>query len=411
MPKEKEESKLSAWKRFVFILIPLLFFYIFCEISSFLYLKYRFREFGFNLETQGNTTMVESSYQIWQHPPNYTTWSGLTHFNNYAFRRFEDISIKKAKDVVRVFIMGGSTAFGSQAMPGSIFMKISGQGEYSSNETISAWMEKLLNKKYPNKKFEVINGAVNWTNLHQQMLHYLRRIRSFQPDLIISIDGQNDSSLELTPSFINVWDAADDLCKKELFSNIKHELRPIFRKSHLAYLLAMLLFRTKTVEVDQSIVEKYSKIKKADDYQKPIDDYYQKNASIVNKSVSEYIHTMKYFSNIMRMDKVRHLFILQPLTHLDKVKPLTKRERAIQGYLFSRPEHHYFRDNFYKGIVKKALEIRKNSKLPFWDFQDVFRNINYDAYVDYCHFSPEGNKAFAEKLIKLTQTVYPSLFR
>lgn len=405
-----KENTLSPVKKFLFMLLPFLFFCFTCELFSYLYLSYRFRRFGFDLKVQGNSTMVENAYQVWEHPANYTTWSGRTHFDNYAFRRFNDVSIKKPKGVTRIFIMGGSTAFGSQAAPGSIFLKMSGQNEYASDKTISAWMEKILNDKYKNKKFEVINAATNWSKLHQQMINYLRKVRSFQPDMVISIDGQNDSSLKIVPGSLNFWDLTNTSYKNQLQSNMKHRLRPVFKNSYTAYLLAMLLFRGKTTYVDTSIVEKYSKIKRPKNYEEIMSNYYRENTNLVDKSAEEYTHILRYFNNVLKTDNVKHFFVLQPLTHLEHLKKLTKRESAIQGYLFSRLNRHYFRSNFYGKVVERCNEAKEEENLPFWYLKNVFKGESKDVYTDYCHFTPYGNKVFAEKLIEIAESNYPELF-
>lgn len=377
------------------------------EGASYLYLHYRFE--NFDLKTQGNSTMVENRYQVWEHPAGYSSWSGLTRFNNHGFKRYTDTELQKADGVTRIFVMGGSTAFGSQAMPGSVYLKISGQGEYSTDETISAWLEKLLQEKYPDRRFEVINAAVNWSKLHQQMLHYLRKLRSFKPDLVISIDGQNDSSLKIRPSQLNSWDVVIRDFEKSLSSNFKYKLRPVFRNSHFSYLMAMLMFRTGTPAIDEALVEKYSVVERPSDYEQRISEYYRSEAQLVDTGVSEYMKNLQYFAGILEADKVRYMFLLQPLTHLDTVKPMTRKERAIQGYIFSRLENQYYRDNFYAKVIRQGELMRKEQGVAFWSFQDIFGGVEGDVYTDYCHFSSYGNKVFAQKLMQKIETEYPEL--
>lgn len=369
------------------------------ELFSYFILKRHFGEFS--LTIQGNTTMVESPYQVWEHPSNYTSWSGLTHFNNLGFRRFEDVEVEKPADTVRIFIMGGSAAFGSQAMPGSIFLKLSGQGEYSTDETISAYLQDALQKKYPSKKFEVINAATNWSRIHQQLLHYCRKIRSLSPDLIISIDGQNDS--HSTDISLNAWDETVNNFQIELLDSMQHKLRAIFKNSYSAYLMAMLIFRsTENDSIESDLVEKYAPIIKPDNFDETIAEYYMVNNISVNREVEEYLKNLQYFEAILNADGVPHVFFLQPQTIMDTSKILTRNEKAIQGYLYSRIDKQYFRINFFKRLEKESIKLR-GAGLPFFPIFDVFSGKTENAYSDYCHFTPAGNRVIAQYLMSFIE--------
>ncbi|MEM7299054.1 MAG: hypothetical protein AAF391_12410, partial [Bacteroidota bacterium] len=273
------QTRVALFVLITFGIIALIF-----EGFSFLILKIKLGDF--DLSIQGNGTMVESSYQVWEHPANYTTWSGKTHFNNLAFRRLEDTSIEKPPGVKRIFIMGGSAAFGSQALPGSIYIGLSAQGEYTLEETIAGQLETLLNEKYPNQQFEVINAAVNWSRLHQQTLHYLRKLRSLEPDLILSMDAQNDSSP--IDKHLNQWTWSQAAFGADLQSNLKYKLRPIFRNSYTAYLFAMVLFRSPSAyEVDQEAVTKYSAIQSPQDLEQRLTRYAVKHEASLKKATDE----------------------------------------------------------------------------------------------------------------------------
>ena len=88
--------------------------------------------------------------------PNYHNTNGI-HHNAQGFREDSDTSREKDANTYRIFIMGGSTAYGLQSM--SRF----GQDKYSiirNNETIDAYLEEYLRGKAGNKKVEVINAAI-----------------------------------------------------------------------------------------------------------------------------------------------------------------------------------------------------------------------------------------------------------
>ncbi|MES2662555.1 MAG: hypothetical protein V4629_04545 [Pseudomonadota bacterium] len=378
------------------------------ELVSFVIIKAKLGG-DFDLAVQGGTTMIDSRYQVWQHPENYKSWSGKTNFNNFGFRHSKDLEVKPADNTVRIFFMGGSAAFGSQAMPGSEFLHISGQGEYDNSETITAHLEKKLSATYPQKKFEVINAATNWTRLHQQNLHYLRKIQSLHPDLIISMDGYNDAN---PIHSLNTWEDTEAIFESELIGNLKHKIRGLFQNSNTAYLAAMLIFRSgESPGVDNERIEKYKKIKLPENFEEELAAYSEKHKVEIEKSVSEYMKSIQYFHSDLQIDNVPNLFLLQPMTILDTAKKMTDREQALLGYMYSRMEHQWFKIAFFRALEKRLVDWSTKTQANFSTMHDVFKNTDgtIDAYSDYCHFTPKGNEQIADFLMQQIAQRYPTL--
>ena len=364
----------------------------------------------YDLATQGGTTMTPSFYQVWEHPAGYKSWSGKTEFNNYGLRDRDDLTQEKPDNTVRIFFIGGSAAFGSQAMPGSMYLKLSGQGEYSNEETITYYLEEKLKAKYPEKNFEVINAATNWSRLHQQMLHYLRKLRTMEPDLIISMDAYNDSS----PIHLkNTYADAEMLGQQELFGNLKHKISPIFQVSHTAYFMAMMIFRTgESFEPDMTLVEKYAAIKAPDNMDEQIGKARIEMEEQLQTNVHEYMSAMKNFDSVLDNDNVPHMFYLQPLTILDTYKEPTQIEDAIRGYQYDTlNEGQYLRLNFYSDIEFEANKLKDEGVLEFESMIDVFKGVKDVVYSDYCHFTPKGNELLAEYFLKEIEEKHPDLLQ
>ena len=87
---------------------------------------------------------------------------------------------QKGKDVLRVFVLGGSTIFGL--------------GSEKNSDTIPAQLEVLLNGKRPfsRQKFEVINAGVGAYITSNELRLLAFKILKFQPDIVITFDGYND---------------------------------------------------------------------------------------------------------------------------------------------------------------------------------------------------------------------------
>jgi hypothetical protein len=277
------------------------------------------------------------------------------------------------------------------------------------DETIAGQMERLLNAPQPGR-FQVISAATNWSKFHQQMLHYLRNIKDFAPDLVISIDGQNDSSMHRDNS-LNAWELTERFYEEQVLDSLQYRLRPLLSRSHALYLAAMLAGRARDRGVDEATLAQYEHVERPPDYERKISEFYDKNRDAIDRRSTEYINTMRYFHEILSIDRVPHLFVLQPLIHLDSTKPFTRNERAIRGYIFANIGEYLWRDMFYRSLDSRAEHLRSDLHLPFQPLLNPFSGMTATAYTDYCHLTPTGDEAFAATLIATARTSHPEIFQ
>lgn len=394
--------------RLALMALPTVLLLLILEWAAGIYLNSRFE--NFDLATQGAGEMPPSGYQLWEHPSNYWNWLKVSRYNNFGFRRFEDTSVQKPEGVVRIFIMGGSGALGSGANPTYPWVNMSGQGQYSPSETIAGHLERLLNIKYPNRKYEVINAATNWSQLHQQIIHYLRKVKYFDPDLVISIDGQNDV-LPIAESYLSTWDQSAEEKVSILQSNFRVKLQPLLKKSNLAYLVAAVAFaerRQGKLPIDQNLVDKYAAMQKTNDFDLAVADYSVANSDLIDRGVDFYINHLWYFSDILRRDKVDALFVQQPELIMDSTKPFTKIEMAIRNYMYTGKA--YYDVNFFQRLEQAASAAAQAEGLEYVSFLNIFGAETTEIYTDYCHLTPHGNEVLATRLIGEIETRYPHLF-
>src|SRR5262249_49556062 len=116
--------------------------------------------------------------------PNFNS-EGRVH-DAQGFRRSSDVSMAKAPGTYRIFLMGGSAAYGLESVPPFPPVIV------TNEQTIDSKLERLLQPMFPDRKIEVINAAVTayWT--HHHLIYLYERLLDFHPDLIITMDGIND---------------------------------------------------------------------------------------------------------------------------------------------------------------------------------------------------------------------------
>jgi lysophospholipase L1-like esterase len=103
------------------------------------------------------------------------------HINGYGFRDERRSYAEKPDRTVRVFITGGSTAWGS--------------GAPSQRDTISHYLEEMLNARTASaggNRYEVINAAFPAWSTTQEKILIQQIIADLKPDVVIMVSGNND---------------------------------------------------------------------------------------------------------------------------------------------------------------------------------------------------------------------------
>ena len=126
----------------------------------------------------------------WQVPSTFTPFVGSAPkpgihdnatINAWQFRDDRDLVIPKPEGIFRVFLTGGSTAFGS--------------GAPDRDRTIGGYLENRLNRTLGRRTgldYEVmILAHPGWASTHERII-IVNRLSEWEPDLVISLSGNND---------------------------------------------------------------------------------------------------------------------------------------------------------------------------------------------------------------------------
>jgi len=119
-----------------------------------------------------------------------------SNLNSNGFRGSEFSEIKPS-DTYRIFMVGGSTMFGS--------------GESSDETTIPGILQKIFDSNSSVQKIEVINAGMSGGNSDSELILVWEKLVGFSPDLVIVYDGWNDLRADLAVGYTK--DAWDRICK------------------------------------------------------------------------------------------------------------------------------------------------------------------------------------------------------
>ncbi len=101
------------------------------------------------------------------------------NINSHGFRG-HDFSEKKDLDTYRIFIVGGSTIFGS--------------GTTSDDTTIPSFLQKKFEATHSDQKIEILNAGIGSAYSYSEKYLIENSLIKFQPDLIIIYSGGNDAN-------------------------------------------------------------------------------------------------------------------------------------------------------------------------------------------------------------------------
>jgi hypothetical protein len=408
-------------KNIFLLLTILLLVCIIIESCSFLILKYSSKfQFTFPYFNQ-----QISPYYVFENTPGFNYKNCIKSnpvepdatIDQYGFISGTLITKQKKPNTIRIFLTGGSGPFGSGQLKPYNKIKSYPWGTYSFESSIAGLLQKKLKKIFPDKNIEVINACAVKRMLHQSVAYYLETISEFNPDFVISIDGNNDissmcgispylkGSMDF-PAYIKLYEITE-LNQNKSFSNI----------INLIHALKIYNLKNKEKTNDKDICK--------DNFNSSFDsstynDYTIRKEKFITGS-RKFINLIKYYQAICKSDNVNFIFCLQPLLYRQKFnKTLSLSEKEMQkNFFITKPSadiNNKYSPEFFEMIFRESNLIIKyfiddylSEKINQISVEDGFSYIdmnkeimsvqsNIDIFVDYCHLTPDGNAIIAEIL-------------
>lgn len=264
------------------------------------------------------------------------------HINSWQMRNSEELQMPKPAGVYRIFLTGGSTAYGS--------------GAPSQEQTIGSLLNDLLNKNLskPGLRYEVFTFANPAWASTQERIAIENYLSELQPDLVISLSGNNDV----------FWgDAGRNVLWFSAFSD------DYFKT--LANTGLKIAGRKELQDLPQ-----------ARPLPQPVPA--QTVAYRLEKNVRLGTHALQ---------DVNWVFFLQPTLSVTK-KSLSSREKDF----LSNSKEYYLQ--CYQAISERLSTIRLKN-FEFVDISGVFDRYQSedDVFLDQFHFGDKGNAVIAQAIL------------
>jgi hypothetical protein len=325
--------------------------------------------------------------------------------NNAGFRDPRSIPMAKPDDEFRIFLTGGSTAFGLGA---------AGQAAMVTNfyyiehrETIAYVLERILNATapIPGKKIRVYNTAV-WGYSYQHLLfRYMTKLRRYKPDIIVSLDGAN----EIGP--VSVPEKDWDYFRQGQFNGILRQVFSYNRSGLGAY--ATLWLKNNTflmtflwrgmdpfVTMEGRMRMHQDSVLGTDRTPASCGVSREERSRMLAENVSAVVRVTEDYHTVLENDGVPHIFALQPLLYLSK-KPRHKWETKVEPLAEHKQYYEVPTDQTYKYITERIAESARNGDYLLADFTEYFDDTSEWVFTDWCHLTAGGNYLVARELANI----------
>jgi hypothetical protein len=327
--------------------------------------------------------------------------------NNAGFREPRDIPKEKPQDEFRIFLTGGSTTFGM----GAIGEAAPAMGYYSIEykETISHMMEKILNSTapIPGKTIRVYNAGV-WGYSYQHLLmRYLSKLRWYNPDMVISIDGANE--LPIISKLNHDWNYFEEGQFHEILKDV-HAYNFQGLQSYLTlwlknntYLMSYLwsgrdVFQELHKETHLHKGAADSKMGTAPKLEMSVEE----KSRIVDRNIDTVVKVVEDYHSALQNDGVKHIFALQPWFYSSK-KTHHEKEKILDGlegykYYYGIPS-----DKMYRLFSSKVEQSAARQGYFLVNFMEYFDDVSEWVFTDWCHLTSGANYLLAKELSNLVK--------
>lgn len=266
---------------------------------------------------------------------------GNAHINTMQFRADRELEIPKPSNTYRIFITGGSTAFGSGA-PGD-------------DQTIAGYLNAILTRQLTpvtKRKYEIFTMANPAWASTQERIVIENLLSELEPDMVISFSGVNDVH----------WGVRG--------RNV-------------------LWFRSYSDDFYWSLIKRVFKLFR----QPPMPE----NTRIEANPIAPDLVAERLLKNVrislfaLSGNKTDYVYVLQPALAVTN-KKLTNREKN------NLKTEDYFRTCY--GLFAKGLKNLHGDNYQFVDLSGMFDGFDEqeEIFMDSYHFGDKGNEKIAENI-------------
>lgn len=332
--------------------------------------------------------------------------------NPQGFRQVEALSEEKAPDEFRIFLVGGSAAFG--------------QGLESNDQTIAAKLERRLGERLEQQKrspekykppvlpnwadkleevaklppqmksgtYKVINAAVPGYASGNQLAQVALGLLSYQPDVLIVMNGYDDLLLESNAD-LAVLAPVTEVIEAPTQAAWQLATRPLvqfFRDTTIFRAARFYLFRPQPSLVQQSLPQATQ--------QSNWSDYLPQDEAELENRARRYHEHMKQLIRLSAGAKIPLVLTLQP-----EITGLTPEGRSPEEGAIAQALPENYTTMMTTGYARlgrshQQFQAAFPNSVKTLNHYTLFNDLSATAFTDTVNLTDAANQAIAERLYK-----------
>lgn len=382
-PEPVAPARLPRWKIIAFTLIMLAIPCVVVHYAAVYYLRVTQGYDGVHLYQYDY-----DAYKIIRPAANYVDLRGPRH-NAQGFRRDSVVSRVKPAGTYRIFLMGGSTAYGT----GGLWPHIQNDWPVLKNsETIDSYLQQILRDSLGAAQVEVVNAAIvsSWT--HQHLIYLNQTILGYSPDMVLFLDGFNDFYFYNRDhdqfAEYNYGSPAQTIMGDPTVGSLAFANGWwLFRRSPVAHVVGRSLRDLKLLMAPRQVRKPLN-----------IDSSLAGLETVFPRSALKMHRRMGL---ILRDENVRAVFMQQPMLVLEGGrKPMPPMERKLFDFNVSSylPNYEQFAIRATNFTTAQERKMASDVGGNFIDLTNTFDGVPWQAFTDYAHLTPRANQLVAARI-------------
>ncbi|RJR44087.1 MAG: SGNH/GDSL hydrolase family protein [Deltaproteobacteria bacterium] len=287
--------------------------------------------------------------------------------NGQGFRYRKELIEPKPPRTIRIFILGGSFAFGAGVPDGYTYFEV---------------MEADLQKRFPENKIEVVCAAVGAYSSLQEYLLLATRLVRFQPDLVMALTLANDAYFTTK---------GQDVLKGNDYLGYDAAIRACIDKRILGRYYYGQIFRDPDASFPPLWSDYWVKLHWAWDtalfrWRGEIPDKVKHQPSLPAEAAERFVYVQKLLRACAALENIETLIFLQP-TISTTGKALHPVEKKLQ-------ENFRFQERVFRDIYGQVQDLSRRESLGFIDINADMAGLGEDFcfFVDWVHAGEIGQK-------------------
>lgn len=339
-----------------------------------------------------------SPYGLVRNNPELT--SRAFHINNAGLRATRPATREKKPNTFRVIVLGGSVAYAGLGR-----VKLPNEPRVTSDQTVAQYLENKLrtDPALRGREVEVLNAGVNFNRIPEVSSGYLTDWRFWDADLVVVMGSANNFGYAMPTGTIarrenNIQTSHPWAGEFELVANgtslaafgmrivrslAQHSAAVAVLRKALQPQVDAALMAAQAAKVGPPAEEPPAPaLASMQEYDAYVDEYLGYALAMVaagRVSNQKLVFFWEYF-----------------IAHLDGIRPFNEEERYLYEHnkVYAIPQDKSY-DFYARDRVRERVEA---SGALFVDPLDVLKSDDSTIFMDYLHYTANGNRVMAERI-------------